>query len=218
MQSDQSMRRTTPHPALGATLCPPNVRCWANGRLFEQPPVAGSEPVATQGGPCGEARDRSGVFLKPEQLHGRESPHEQGRDWEYATTDAHCRPRCRKEQSRRLHSFRRTAVFCAKLARRRGRAGFVGASEPDRAGCDGGERWLRAELKRKSCAGPGSRSSLSTRSGSAISPRRPGGWPRTIRSTRRRSPGSARPLPISTFSRATPRARRSIGSFRPARP
>jgi transposase len=27
------------------------------------------------------ARDRSGVFLKPEQLHGRESPHEQGREW-----------------------------------------------------------------------------------------------------------------------------------------
>jgi hypothetical protein len=40
---------------------------------------------------------------QPEQLHGRESPHEQGREWEYATRDASCRPRCRKAQSRRLH-------------------------------------------------------------------------------------------------------------------
>ena len=37
--------------------------------------------MTPEGGTCGEARDRSGVFLKPEQLHGRESPHEQGREW-----------------------------------------------------------------------------------------------------------------------------------------
>ncbi len=60
--------------------CPGNVAESANGRVLEQPPVAGSEPVVPRGGPCGRARDRSGVFLKPEQLHGRESPHEQGRE------------------------------------------------------------------------------------------------------------------------------------------
>ena len=54
----------------GVPLCPVNVAGSANGRLFEQPPVAGSEPVATTGGTCGEARDRSGVFLNPNSCMG----------------------------------------------------------------------------------------------------------------------------------------------------
>jgi transposase len=51
-------------------LCPRNVPELANGRLFLQPPVAGPEPVIPRGGPCGGARDRSGVFLNPNSCMG----------------------------------------------------------------------------------------------------------------------------------------------------
>ena len=65
---------------------------------------------------------------------------------EDATKDAICRPGCRKEQSRRLHSFGGTAPVGAEHAGRPGRAGRVGAREPGRPGGDGGERRLRARL------------------------------------------------------------------------
>ena len=45
----------------------------------------------------------------------------------------------------------------------------------------------------------------------AISPKRPGDWPRTTRSTPTRSPGSPRPFPPPTLDRTIPRARRSTG-------
>ena len=54
-----------------------------------------------------------------------------------------------------------------------------------------------SEAGRKPAHGRASKSSLSIRSGSVTSPRRPGGWPRTIRSTPRRSPGSARRFPTA---------------------
>jgi transposase len=49
--------------------------------------------------------------------------------------------------------------------------------------------------RRRPCARPASRSASSTPSGFAISPRRPGGWRRTIRSTPRRSPRFAEAFP-----------------------
>src|SRR6202022_4627780 len=61
----------------GSPHRPPCVRnFWQSIRTdgcSQQPPVAGSEPVPTRGVPCGRARDRSGVFLQPEQLLGRQS-------------------------------------------------------------------------------------------------------------------------------------------------
>src|SRR5271165_292793 len=61
---------SAPHPALRATLCPEIVTESTNGRSLEQPPVAGPEPVATTDETCGEARDRSGVFLNPNSCMG----------------------------------------------------------------------------------------------------------------------------------------------------
>ena len=69
-------------------------------------------------------------------------------------------------------------------------------------------RW--AEILRR----PGSRSSSSIRSGSAISPGRPDGSPRTTGSTPRTSPGSARRSRTAPPSRMTASARRSTGCFR----
>src|SRR5271165_7039474 len=60
-----------PHPIRpSATLCPEIVTESTNGRSLEQPPVAGPEPVATTDETCGEARDRSGVFLNPNSCMG----------------------------------------------------------------------------------------------------------------------------------------------------
>src|SRR5271166_5598174 len=61
---------SAPHPALRAPLCPEIVTESTNGRSLEQPPVAGPEPVATTDETCGEARDRSGVFLNPNSCMG----------------------------------------------------------------------------------------------------------------------------------------------------
>ncbi len=72
--------------------------------------------------------------------------------------------------------------------------------------------------ERKPCARPGSRLSSSIRSGFVISPRRPGGWPRTIRSTPTQSPGSPRLFPTASPKRTMPRARRSPAWSRPGRP
>src|SRR5271157_3731746 len=139
-----SVQTCFPHPIRRSA--PPCVRhlCQSRrtGGSSKQPPVAGSEPVATTAESCGEARDRSGVFLKPEQLHGRESPHEQGREWEYATTDARRRPRCRKKQGRRLHSIGGAALVGAEHPGRPCRVGGVVAGEPGRTSGDGGERRL----------------------------------------------------------------------------
>src|SRR5271166_6331276 len=55
-------------------FAPPCVRdlCQSRrtGGCSKQPPVAGSEPVATTAESCGEARDRSGVFLNPNSCKG----------------------------------------------------------------------------------------------------------------------------------------------------
>ena len=123
--------------------------------------------------------------------------------------DARCRPRCRKEQSRRLHSFRGTAPGGAEHPGRRGRSDRMAAREPGRPGGDGGERRVSNGAGRKRCARPASKSGSSIRNAFVTSPRRPDGLPRTTPSTPRRSPGSPRRFPTAAPNHMIPRARRS---------
>src|SRR5665213_3379481 len=61
------------HPAFSAPLCGSNLSECANGRLYGQPPVAGTEPVAPRSDrACKRARDSSGVFLNPNSCKGFE--------------------------------------------------------------------------------------------------------------------------------------------------
>ena len=89
-----------------------------------------------------------------------------------------------------------------------GRAGLVAwvrANRVGRAVMEASGGYERGWAER--CARPVSKSGSWTRNGFATSPKRPDGWPRTIRSTPTRSPGSPRRFPTARPNR-TIRTRR----------
>src|SRR3984893_7438119 len=101
-------------------------------------------PFPPEAYPAGERGTRSGVFLQPEQLLGRQSPDEQGREWEDATARQDCRHRCFQAEGRGVHSLAATAAVRAEHAAGRSGVDCLVACQRGRAGGDGSQRRLRA--------------------------------------------------------------------------
>src|SRR3984893_10017790 len=99
-------------------------------------------PFPPEAYPAGERGTDPVSSFKPEQLLGRQSPDEQGREWEDATARQDCRHRCFQAEGRGVHSLAATAAVRAEHAAGRSGVDCLVAGQRGRAGGDGSQRRL----------------------------------------------------------------------------